>query len=544
MEEIGVGTGYYPRIGGRCPLISLMLVLSTAPMLAVAGSAKASTTVPQDPPPEISLTADPMAVGYEGTTTLVWSVTHADSCAAGGAWSGAKLSTGAETTGPLTKSRTFALKCTGPGGIVKRWIRVAVGSPAAPPTLALTANAQSVDSATPVTLSWNSANTASCQAGGAWSQEKATSGIETVGPLNQTSTFNLKCDGPGGSVKRWITIKAIDAPPPPPAPTVSLAADPVIVDYLGSSTLTWASTDAASCTASGDWGGDKASSGGEVMQRLANTSTYVLECDGPGGNVDSSVTITVRPPPPPTPTISFGADPLSVDYDGSTLLTWSSANVDECVASGAWSGSKATSGTKNKKSLTTTSTFVLTCSGPGGSASQSVTVAVGAPPLPAVSLTADPTTITLNAYSTLSWSSVSATSCQAGNAWSGAKPTSGSEDVGPLAQTSTFTLTCTGPGGSANRPVTVTVTAPNGTADLSWIAPTTNEDGSPLTVASFNIYMGSSPDSLKKIASVGAGQSTFTATGLAAGTHYFSVTAVSNPGAESTFSNIESKTIF
>jgi hypothetical protein len=542
MEEIGLATGNDPRIGGRYFLTFLMLMLSTAPMLAAAGSATAGATVPQDPPPEISLAADPMAVGYEGTTKLIWSVTHANSCTARGAWSGAKLDAGTETVGPLTKSRTFALKCTGPGGVVKRWIRVAVGSPVAPPTLSLTADA--LDSTAPITLSWSSTNATSCVAGGAWSQEKATSGTETVGPLNQTSTFNLKCGGPGGSVKRWITVEVADAPTPSPVPTASLAADPEIVDYLGSSTLTWVSTDTTGCTASGDWSGDKPTSGSEIVQRLAETTTYTLECDGPGGNVDSSKTVTVRPPPLPTPTVSLSADPLSVDYDGSTILTWSSIDVDQCVASGAWSGTKATSGTKNKKSLTTTSTFALTCTGPGGSASQSVTVVVGAAPLPTVSLTADPKTVAVNGYSTLNWSSMSASSCQAGNAWSGTKPTSGSEDVGPLAQTSTFTLTCSGPGGSTNRPATVTVAAPNGTADLSWVAPTTNEDGSPLTLASFNVYRGTSPNNLQKIGSVDAGQTTFTVTGLGAGTHYFAVTAVSITGAESTLSNVESKTMF
>jgi hypothetical protein len=527
MEEIHVGTGHDPHIGGCYPLVSLMFVLSTAPILVASGNASASPTALQSPPPEISLTADPMAVSYEGVTTLSWIATHADSCTAGGAWSGTKPTADAETIGPLTKSKTFALKCTGPGGVVKRWIQVAVGSPTAPPTLSLTADAPG--STAPITLSWSSANATSCMAGGAWSQEKATSGIETVGPLNQTSTFNLKCSGPGGSVKRWITIEAAEEPTPPPAPTASLVADPETVDYLGSSTLTWVSTDTTSCIAAGDWVGDKPASGSEVVQRLSDASTYSLECEGPGGDVDSSITVTVRPPPLPTPTVLLGADPLSVAYDGSTSLTWSSTNVDECVASGAWSGIKATSGTKNKKSLTTTSTFVLTCTGPGGDASQSVTVAVGAAPLPTVSLTAEPTAVAANGYSTLNWSSASAVSCQAGNAWSGAKPTLGSEDVGPLAQTSTFTLTCSGPGGSTNRPVTVTVQASNGTADLSWIAPTTNEDGSPLNLASFSIYHGTSPSNLQKIASVDI--------------HYFAVTAVSDVAKESALSNVESKTI-
>jgi hypothetical protein len=90
--------------------------------------------------------------------------------------------------------------------------------------------------------------------------------------------------------------------------------------------------------------------------------------------------------------------------------------------------------------------------------------------------------------------------------------------------------------------VTVTVQAQTGTADLSWTPPTTNEDGSPVTLTEFNIYAGTSPTSLLKIATVPATQTTFTVNGLSAGTTYFAVTAVSDT--ESAFSNIESKTIF
>ena len=82
-----------------------------------------------------------------------------------------------------------------------------------------------------------------------------------------------------------------------------------------------------------------------------------------------------------------------------------------------------------------------------------------------------------------------------------------------------------------------------GTADLSWIPPTTNEDGSPLTLTGFNIYSGPSATNLQQIDSVGAGQTTYTASSLASGTHYFAVTAVSDTSAESVFSDIASKTI-
>ena len=63
---------------------------------------------------------------------------------------------------------------------------------------------------------------------------------------------------------------------------------------------------------------------------------------------------------------------------------------------------------------------------------------------------------------TLSWSSTNATSCSAGGSWSGSKSTSGSASTGALSATSTFTLLCSGPGGSTSQSVTVVVTAATG----------------------------------------------------------------------------------
>jgi fibronectin type 3 domain-containing protein len=76
---------------------------------------------------------------------------------------------------------------------------------------------------------------------------------------------------------------------------------------------------------------------------------------------------------------------------------------------------------------------------------------------PTVSLSANPTSITSGGSSTLTWSATNATSCSASNAWSGTKPVSGSETIGPIATTSTFTLVCSGAGGSASQSATVTV---------------------------------------------------------------------------------------
>jgi hypothetical protein len=84
----------------------------------------------------------------------------------------------------------------------------------------------------------------------------------------------------------------------------------------------------------------------------------------------------------------------------------------------------------------------------------------GTPPSPVVTLSANPTSVTSGGTSTLQWTSSNAASCVASGQWSGNKAASGSESVGPLSADSNYTITCTGPGGTASRSVSVTVTPP------------------------------------------------------------------------------------
>jgi hypothetical protein len=77
-------------------------------------------------------------------------------------------------------------------------------------------------------------------------------------------------------------------------------------------------------------------------------------------------------------TVSLAANPTSVTGGGASTLTWSSTNATSCTASGAWSGTKATSGSQSTGALTASSDFILTCTGAGGSASASATVTVTA----------------------------------------------------------------------------------------------------------------------------------------------------------------------
>lgn len=78
---------------------------------------------------------------------------------------------------------------------------------------------------------------------------------------------------------------------------------------------------------------------------------------------------------------------------------------------------------------------------------------------PTLNFTANPASVVTGTSSTLTWSASNASSCTASGAWSGNKNTSGSQSTGNLTSNQTYTLQCTGVGGTVTRNVTVTVTA-------------------------------------------------------------------------------------
>ena len=73
------------------------------------------------------------------------------------------------------------------------------------------------------------------------------------------------------------------------------------------------------------------------------------------------------------------AGPSTISKGSSAMLTWSSSNASSCTASGGWSGSVATSGSKSTGALSASTGYTLSCTGSGGSATQSTTVAVSSP---------------------------------------------------------------------------------------------------------------------------------------------------------------------
>lgn len=351
----------------------------------------------------------------------------------------------------------------------------------------------------------------------------------------------IGCGGSGGGEDVHID--------PSGAPTVTLTCTPDDVEYDGSVFLEWSSINADSCTASGAWSGAKEIDGNEEFGPLTGNVSYTLTCTGNDIETTETVNVTVgESPTPSTPSVSLSADPSFVEMNDTTQLTWSSSNATTCVASGAWSGEKGTSGEEITGQLTADSTFILECAGTGSTVSATTTVVISIPPGdPSVTLSAAPTHVAMNESTKLSWSSRNVDTCTASGAWSGDKGVSGQEASVALDADSTFTLTCQdGTGASVNASVDVTVGAVNtGTATLRWTPPTKNTDGSDLTdLRGYVIYYGTTSGNYTEVLPVNDNTiDSYVVEDLAAGTWYFAVSAVDTSGNESVPSNEANKVI-
>jgi hypothetical protein len=100
---------------------------------------------------------------------------------------------------------------------------------------------------------------------------------------------------------------------------------------------------------------------------------------------------------------------------------------------------------------------------------------------------------------------------------------------------------CKGSDGDAH--IWQAVVSQGGAVELTWEAPTENEDGSPLTdLAGFKVYWGTAPGEYSATVSVG-NVTTYLVEHLSPGTYYFAATAVNAEGTESAKSDEANATI-
>ncbi len=482
--------------------------------------------------PTVTITASPTSITSGSASTLTWSSANATSCTASASpanssWTGAKTTSGTQSTGVLTATTIFSITCTGPGGTANGSATVTVTSV---PTVTLTASPMSIPNGSSSTLTWSSTNATSCTASSGWSGSKAISGTQSTGALLRDTTYVLTCTGPGGSANASVTVSvssdlsarlsAVPASGPAPLQTN------LTTEVFGSGTgpidyyLWWHCTntsvstlEAGNACGSLPWpvaaGTCVTNVNGMTCVDLTSTSKtqahqYPEKGDyvpkvivNRGTDVQAQSAVTVGPPAlPPTLVLTAAqpsqaalntkssilvaftkvalatGGPVTIPHNSPALLTWDSNNTDNCVTtagSGAWpSNSRPVDGTWLSGNLVVDTTYTATCSGPGGSVTDSVLVKVGAAP-PSVTLTASPASVPFDGKSVITWNSSNAVRCAATSGpWTGDKQLpSGSEDTDNLRANTTYQITCwNSEGTSTTDSVTIAVTGATLVVDL------------------------------------------------------------------------------
>ena len=142
---------------------------------------------------------------------------------------------------------------------------------------------------------------------------------------------------------QWAIVPGnVDLDDPDPGnqlPIISFSANPQTIASGDTTTLSWSTSDADSCQASGAWSGSLPVAGNDLVGPLTSESTFSLECSNSSGSSSASVTVNIAAPG--VPVISFSADSSSIPQGSNVTLTWSSQNTDSCSASGSWTAAVA-----------------------------------------------------------------------------------------------------------------------------------------------------------------------------------------------------------
>ena len=306
----------------------------------------------------------------------------------------------------------------------------------------------------------------------------------------------------GSGATNWSLYASLNAASTP-APTATLSASPTSITSGQSSTLSWSSTNATSCTGSGF---SPSGISGSASVSPTVTNNYSVTCTGPGGTSA-----------PATASITVTAAPVNGLCGSANGTTTSSAPTTNLCSAG------------NASSVSGNGPWTWSCAGTNGGSTAQCSASLAL--LPTATLSASPTSITSGQSSTLSWSSTNATSCNASGGWTGSKATSGTQSVSPTVNT-TYSLACIGSGGTSpaasamvtvsnpTTPPSITVVAPTGQLPAgttqTTLSVTTNENAT----CGYSTVAGVAFASMTAFSTTGGLSDSTTLTGLTGGSSY------------------------
>jgi hypothetical protein len=126
----------------------------------------------------------------------------------------------------------------------------------------------------------------------------AANGIQMSDQWGETSNPSYPLNGDDfstcwGRAPSYTPCVAGTFTPPPPTTTVSLSASPTKISVGHSSTLSWSSTNASSCTGHGF---AVSRTSGKAVVHPTVTTAYAVTCSGPDNSAAATATVTVSSP--------------------------------------------------------------------------------------------------------------------------------------------------------------------------------------------------------------------------------------------------------
>lgn len=180
--------------------------------------------------------------------------------------------------------------------------------------------------------------------------------------LDATKTYTLQATGAGGSVEERVKITVQE----PAGPVIEyFRVVPSIISPGDCAQLEWGKVEnATSAEIEPDIGG--VATPGELEVCPNTTTTYVLSAQDPTGTRVARTTLLVSSGTEPKPVISFlTANPASIQAGECTTLSWGKVDYATSVSIDNSIGGVASPGSR-EVCLGTTTTFLMTAQGPGG----------------------------------------------------------------------------------------------------------------------------------------------------------------------------------
>ncbi|QTA84132.1 Integrine FG-GAP repeat- and CAP domain-containing protein [Desulfonema magnum] len=138
--------------------------------------------------------------------------------------------------------------------------------------------------------------------------------------MTETTTYTITATGTAGTGTDSVTVAVASAP------TVSISAEPEIIQEGDSAVLTWSSTHADLCVIEPDIGNAVPNGSAEISP--TETTTYTITATGLAGTVNKQITVIVTAP---MPVVTISADPINIQPGQTSTLSWHSQNADTCV---------------------------------------------------------------------------------------------------------------------------------------------------------------------------------------------------------------------